>query len=176
MPKTTLFEEMCKHPMVTDSQSIVVTTEENKETSTPPMTIKFKIKTDKDIKFMDECHVTIDNRSQEDIKEYPMDDVGVKVYYNKTKKIASLYFLSQERKEDSKPSPELIELLNTLKDAEAIQAYRMAAWYWVLLDYGFGVFNGEYALVRPEELEELGLDEDYEEKYYEDEEEEDEDS
>lgn len=151
---------MSKYPMVTDTQSIVITTEENKETKTPPMTIRFKIKTDKDIKYMDECRVTIDNRSQDDIKEYPMDDVGVKVYYNKTKKIASLYFLSQERNEESKPSPELIDLLNTLKDAEAIQAYRMAAWYWVMLDYGFGVFNGEYALVKPEELEELGLDED----------------
>lgn len=152
--------------MVTDNQSIVITTEEDKETKTPPMTIKFKIKTDKEVKFMDECHVTINNRSQEDIKEYPMDDVGVKVYYNKTKKIASLYFISQERTEDSKPSPELIDLLNTLKDAEAIQAYRMAAWYWVLLDYGFGIFNGEYALVKPEELEELGLeeDEDYDSK------------
>jgi hypothetical protein len=151
---------MSKYPMVTNNQSIVITTEEDKETKMPPMTIRFKIKTDKEIKFMDECHVTINNRSQEDIKEYPMDDVGVKVYYNKTKKIASLYFMSQERTEDSKPSPELIDLLNALKDAEAIQAYRMAAWYWVLLDYGFGIFNGEYALVKPEELEELGLEED----------------
>ena len=165
-----MFDEISKLPMVTDSQSLTITTEENKDTKIPPLTIKFKIKTDKDVKFMDECHVTIDNRSQEDIKEYPMDDVGVKVYYNKTKKIASLYFMSQERSEESKPSPELIELLNTLKDAEAIQAYRMAAWYWALLDYGFGVFNGEYALVKPEELEELEMNED---EYYEEEEDED---
>lgn len=171
MQKNTLFDQVAKLPMVTESHSITISTEADPDLLIPPMTITFEVKSDTGYRYMDSCYVVLRNRSQEGLKEYPMDDVGVRVYYNSDKKVASILFVSQERKEDSSPSAELVELLSTLKDEEAIQAYRMSAWYWVTLDYGYGIMAGDYIAVKKEELEELtGDSEDYSEDLEDDEE------
>jgi hypothetical protein len=155
LQKNTLFDQVSKLPMVTENHSVTINTEGDKDLLIPPMSITFDIKSDNGYRYMDSCYVVIKNRGQEGLKEYPMDDVGVRVYYNSAKKVCSLLFMSQEKTDASSPSAELVELLSTLKDEEAIQAYRMAAWYWIALDYGHGVMAGEYVALQKDELEEI---------------------
>lgn len=154
MQKNTFFDKVSALSPTTKSHKLTINTEGDKKNEIPPMSIAFEIKTTEDnAQYMHFCHVQILDRSSDGMKAYPMEDVGVKVYYNKKNQVCAIDFISQEIDDDRKPSSELVDLFCTLKDAEALQAYRMAAWYWIILDNGYGVMNGHYTLVDSDEFD-----------------------
>ncbi len=154
MQKNTFFDKVNALSPTTKSHNLTINTGGDKKNEIPPMSIAFEINTTEDnAQYMHFCHVQILDRPSDGMKAYPMEDVGVKVYYNKQNQVCAIDFISQEIDEDRKPSSELVDLFCTLKDTQALQAYRMAAWYWIILDNGYGVMNGHYVLVDADELD-----------------------
>lgn len=137
--------------------------------SMPALAIEYYLKADSDEKedlSVERCYVTISDRDQKSLKEYPMENISSYIYYNKDKKIAAFLFTVSNKEDEEEDdaaenaAEELIDFLEKVKDKEAYQAYRCAAIYWSILHTGTsiikaGLKSGDLA---SELADEFGLD------------------
>lgn len=160
MSKTkNLLNTLCKdYPPTSPSQNIKISIAANKEAKMPSLSIDFITEYDGKTSEVDQAYVTILDRVQTNLKEYPLPDIGVYIYYNEHKQIASIIFKSILKKEEEEEDyqdllKELEDFLESVHDEAAIQAYRACAYYWCALESGFKMLSGDIVLDFPLEEE-----------------------
>tara|TARA_R110002074_G_scaffold402324_1_gene607107 strand:- start:170056 stop:170586 length:531 start_codon:yes stop_codon:yes gene_type:complete len=151
--------------MTSPRQEVVVTCEANPENKQPEITLKFIVEvSDKGSSVVQQGFVTIENRKGPKLKEYPIPDTGIFIYFSgdmaeQSDKIVSMLVKETDTNEDEQEDlghAELLEFLELTKDEEAVQAYRSLAFYWTAIQSGLGFVTGDLRF----EMEEGDADDD----------------
>jgi hypothetical protein len=93
------------------------------------------------IKYIKEGYGEVISRPQENLKEYPMSDIGIFLFYDEHKKIASMRFTATDSTEKDLHH-ELHTFLEDVKDGLSINLYKAIALYWCVIEAGFSVISG----------------------------------
>jgi hypothetical protein len=161
MQNKTLLEQLTSEPMISESQDIVIHSEENLEHYLPALTLRFKVKLDKDGKhFIYKGEGVLDDRYNPNLpcKKYELD-LGIDIYYQSRSNssdgevdeivrfvIEELEVIKEEAQDAQHAHDELIKFLELTKDVDAMQLYRSLAFYWTAVQTGVSVNLGQVLL------------------------------
>jgi hypothetical protein len=137
--------------MTSGRQEISIVCDAEPEYNQPKLTLKFIVKANKNgFNEIQQGFATILNRQQKNLKEYPVSDTGIYIYFSgsieqKNDKIVSLLIKENGLtglEEEEQGQVELLEFLELTQDEEAIQTYRCLAFYWTSIQSGLTFING----------------------------------
>lgn len=149
-------------PISAEQETVAIYIEEDERTDTPACRIALRSENDKTgLKFISNGTVKILNRHRKGMKEFKMEDIAASIHYNEDKQITMIE-LHEFIDDPAHQHRELENFITLTKDKKAAKAYRMLAWYWTSITFGYIFTNGlevgtidptSIGLITPSDLE-----------------------
>lgn len=137
MQENSFLSKLESGEQISDNQTITITTEDG-------FKLIYSIETNPEnkAKFIALGRAEITDRISAEDKAYPMEDIGVNIFYNDSKNITALEFTSIEMTSPQDCTTELHDFLDKANDSTVIALYKAIAFYWCTLEIGFGFLSG----------------------------------
>lgn len=129
-------------PIASKEEAITIAIPENKNKNIPPCRIHLYSTDSEDNsnpKIITLGSVRILNRHRTGCNDYVMEDIGASITYNQDKQIVKIDLYEGTIDERA---TELERFLELAKDNEACLAYRLLAWYWSSITFGYIFIHG----------------------------------